>query len=73
MQPVQLLIDKEGYIVHHSTLQLYEKLGVRVKKVRRALKFRQSDFIKKYIDINTENRDNSMDELGREFWKLMVC
>jgi len=45
------LRDKEKYVVHHSTLKLYESLGLRVKKIHRGVLFKESSFIK-YLDAN---------------------
>ena len=43
------LKDKENYIVHYRTLQLYLKLGMELKAVNRVLTFRQSAWMKPFI------------------------
>jgi hypothetical protein len=45
------LYDKKKYIVHHSILQEYIKLGLKVIKVHRTISFKESDWLKKYIDL----------------------
>ena len=43
------LFGKEKYIVLHENLTLYEELGVKIKKIRRGIKFREEPWMKSYI------------------------
>ena len=42
------LRDKVKYIVYYRNIQLYSELGMKLVKVHRILKFRQSNYLKEY-------------------------
>ena len=44
--------DKTNYIVHYKNLQLYLPLGMEQRLIHSVLKFKQSDWMKTYIDFN---------------------
>ena len=59
------LFDKTRYVLHHRNLQLYLQLGIRLKKIHRAVRFDHSQRMKPYIRMNTELRKQAKSEFEK--------
>ena len=65
------LRPKKNYGVHYKNLQYYLSQGLVLKKVQRILEFKQSDWMKPYIDFNTQKRKEATNEADKNLFKLL--
>ena len=64
---VSNLMNKNSYVIHYRNLQQCLELGMKLKKIHRILKFKQGDWMKCYIDFNTQKRKGSTNESDKTF------
>ncbi|CAG8851177.1 7007_t:CDS:2, partial [Gigaspora margarita] len=70
---LQTLLPKKNYVVHYRALQTYMKFGMKVTKIHGALKFKQSPWMKDYIEKNIRKRKiakANKEEFGVIYYKL---
>ena len=65
------LRHKNNYVVHYKTLMQYLNLGMELKKIHRGIRFIECDFLKPYIDMNTNLRTKAKNNFEKDFFKLM--
>ena len=64
-------MNKNKYVIHHRNLQQCLELGMELKKIHRIVKFKQKDWMKLYIDFNTERRKEASNEADKNHFKLL--
>ena len=65
------LYDKKRYVIHIRALKQALKHGLVLECIHRAIKFKQSAWMKEYIDFNTELRTAAASDFEKDFYKLM--
>ena len=55
----------------YRTLELYQELGVVLKKFHRVIEFNQRPWLKEYNDFNTQQRKMAKNTFEKNFFKLM--
>merc|ERR1711875_60050 len=65
------LEDKNKYICHYRNLKFYLGKGMILTKVHNILRFKQSPWLRPYIDLNTNLRKNAKSKFEENLFKLM--
>ena len=63
--------DKKKYILHYENLKKYLSLGLELTNIHRGIKFEESQWLEKYIALNTKLRPAAANEFEKDFFKLM--
>lgn len=65
------LNNKKEYVVHYRNLKFYINHGLILTKIHSVMSFKQSLWMKKFIDTNTNERKASKTDFEKDLWKLM--
>ena len=65
------LFNQVRYIIHIRALDQALKHGLVLEKIHRTIEFNQSDWMKGYIDFNTQLRTQAKNDFEKKFYKLM--
>ena len=65
------LYYKKRYVIHIRALDQALKHGLVLERIHRAIEFRQSAWMKEYIDFNTRLRTAATNDFEKDFYKLM--
>src|SRR5687768_9537493 len=64
------LFNKKKYILDFRVLKLYISLALRLTAIHRVLTYKQSPWLKSYIDFNTEQRKQAVNDFEKDLFKL---
>ena len=64
-------MNKNNCVINYRNLQQCLELGMKLKKIHKILKFKQSDWMRPYIDFNTQKRAITNNKSDKNFFKLM--
>ena len=59
--------DKENYPTHVLALKQALNQGLKLSKIHRVVEFRQEDWLKPYIDMNTELTKEAKNDFEKDF------
>lgn len=62
--------EKQYYVCHYSILKFYLGMGMRLVRVRSAIRFRQKRFVEPYIKYNSERRAAARNAFEKDYYKL---
>lgn len=65
------LYNKYNYVIHYVHLKKCIEHGLVLRKIHRAITFKQSAYMKQYIELNTELRQKANSVFEQDFFKLL--
>ena len=65
------LSNKKKYVTHINSLKQALNHGLKFKKIHRVIEFNQKEWLKPYIDMNTELRKAAKNDFEKDLFKLM--
>ena len=65
------LEDKKKYICHYRNLKLYLEKGLKLTRIHRVFRFKQSPWLKPYINLNTKLHQGASSKFEENLFKFI--
>ena len=65
-------LAKKNYVAHAQNLKFYLQNGIKISGFSRGIKFKQSNFLKEFIDLCTTLRAQSLSEFEKILYKFIA-
>ena len=73
-KPTQKLVcgltNKQKYMIHYRMFKFYTKMGMKVTHIYTIYRFKQSPWLAKYTDHNTQKRTKAKTNIEKDLYKL---
>ena len=63
--------DKKNYLVHYRMLKFYVRHGMVIEKIHEVKSFKQTKWLEKYKNFNTQKRNKAVNDFEKDFYKLL--
>ena len=63
--------DMKNYLIHYRMLKFYIRHGMIVDTVHEIVSFKQSKWLEKYINFNTQKRNEAVNDFEKDFYNLL--
>ena len=63
--------DKRNYLIHYRMLKFYIRHFIKIREVHKVISSKQNKSLEKYIDFNTQKRNQAVNDFEKDFYKLL--
>ena len=63
--------DKKNYLIHYRMLKFYVRHGMVVDKIHEIISSKQSTWLEKYINLNTQKQNKAKNDFEKDCFDLL--